>query len=293
MKGIFIFLYLFWSFNLFAQQVSDTAFVFPIQNPKYGPGKGSIIMVDAAHYNFHTLEGRYAPFGKVLQNDGYRLTSNTSPFTEKTLLECRILVIANALDSSNTGQWRLPNPSAFSPVEIVAVHEWVKSGGRLLLIADHMPFAGAAHSLGSAFGFEFVNCFAMDNRNRSLERFFKGNQTLFQNEITQGLDTVVSFTGSAFWIPKAAKPILKLKNYTLLSPDEAWQFEENTPALSGEGFCQGAYMDYGKGKIVVMGEAAMLTAQLVGQSRSPVGLNTLEASQNGQLLRNIIHWLDH
>jgi len=293
MKANLLFWVSFCCAKLFAQQVADTAFVFPIQHPKYESGKGSLVMIDAAHHNFHTLVGRYAPFGKVLQNDGYRLTSNAIPFAIKSLLECRILVISNPLDSSNTaGRWRLPNPSAFSAAEISAVHDWVKSGGRLLLIADHMPFAGAAQSLAAAFGFEFLNCFAMDNRSRSLERFYKGNQTLIENEITQGLDTVVSFTGSAFRIPKAAKPILNLKNYTLLSPDVAWQFEENTPSLSGDGFCQGAYMNYGKGKIVVMGEAAMFTAQLAGPNRAPTGINHPEARQNGQLLLNIIHWLD-
>ena len=293
MKANLLFLVSFCCAKLFAQQVSDTAFVFPIQHPKYELGKGSLVMIDAAHNNFHTLAGRYAPFGKVLQNDGYRLISRDSRFVETDFQTGRILVISNALDSVNTGgRWRLPNPSAFSAAEISAVHDWVKSGGRLLLIADHMPFAGAAQSLAAAFGFELLNCFAMDNRSRSLERFYKGNQTLLENEITQGLDTVVSFTGSAFRIPKAAKPILNLKNYTLLLPDVAWQFEENTPSLSGDGFCQGANMNFGKGKIVVMGEAAMFTAQLAGPNRAPTGINHPEARQNGQLLLNIIHWLD-
>lgn len=278
--------------QLLAQQVPDTAFVFPIPNPRYEKGKGSVVFLDAAHNNFHTLAGRYAPFGKLLQNDGYQMVSNPSPFSKEVLQACKILVISNPLDSSNLGHWQLPTPSAFSPTEINTVHEWVKAGGRLLLIADHMPFAGAAHSLGSAFGFEFLNCFAMDNRSRQFERFYKGNQTLIQNGITQGLDTIITFTGSAFWAPKAAKPILKLKNYTLLSPQVAWQFEENTPALSGDGFCQGAYMEYGKGKIVVMGEAAMFSAQLAGPNRAPTGMNVPEARQNGQLLRNIMHWLD-
>jgi hypothetical protein len=82
----------------------------------------------------------------------------------------------------------------------------VKNGGRLLLIADHMPFAGAAHDLAQSFGFEFFNCFAMDNRRRNFERFYKGNESLAENEITQGVDTVVTFTGSAFKIPKGATP---------------------------------------------------------------------------------------
>ncbi|MFN0214124.1 MAG: hypothetical protein ACKVT2_07695 [Saprospiraceae bacterium] len=292
MKTIFLFLGVVCSMELFAQQVSDTAFVATIQNPKYEPGKGSAIMIDAAHHNFHTLNGRYRPFGKVLQNDGYQLLSNEIPLSQKLLQSCRIYVISNPLDSSNLNGWQLPTPSAFTTTEITALNEWVRSGGRLLLIADHMPFAGAAQALAKSFGFEFSNCFAMDNRRRSLERFYRSNQTLADNEITRGVDTVITFTGSAFRIPKGATPILALKNYSILSPQVAWQFEENTPTIASEGLYQGAYLEYGEGKIVVMGEAAMFTAQLTGPNRVPVGLNRPEARQNAQLLLNIIHWLD-
>ena len=278
--------------GMHGQQVADTAYNFAIANPRYEVGKGSVITVDAAHNNFHTLDNRYGPFGKVLEGDGFRLTSNSKPVTQEVLRDCRIFVISNPLDSSNLSEWRLPNPSAFSQTEIAAINQWVKNGGRLLLIADHMPFAGAAQALAQSFGFEFFNCFAMDNRRRSLERFYRGNQSLLDNEITRGVDTVVTFTGSAFKIPKAAMPILALKNYTLSMPVVAWQFEENTPALPGDGFYQGAYMEYGKGKIVVMGEAAMFTAQLAGPNRNPVGFNRPEARQSNQLLLNIIHWLD-
>lgn len=277
---------------LLAQQVPDTAYHFNISQPRYETGKGSVVAVDAAHNNFHTLDDRYGPFGRLLESDGYRPVSNSDPFTAKSLGNIKILVVSNPLDSSNTGAWQLPTPSAFSAAEISAVNAWVKGGGRLLLIADHMPFAGAAQALAQSFGFEYANCFAVDNRRRNLERFYRGNQSLADNEITKGIDTVITFTGSAFKIPKGAVPILALKNYTLLLPQVAWQFEENTPSLSGEGYYQGAYMNYGKGKIAVMGEAAMFSAQLAGPNRNPVGLNRPEARQNNQFLLNLVHWLD-
>lgn len=167
-----------------------------------------------------------------------------------------------------------------------------KDGGRLLLIADHMPFAGAAEMLGRSFGIEFLNCFANDNRQRRTERFYKGNGTLLPHSITQGIDTVVAFTGSAFRIPAGATPLLALKNYTLILPVVAWEFEENSPHLSGDGYYLGACLSYGKGRVVVMGEAAMFSAQLSGPNRNKVGMNTPEAGQNAQFLLNILHWLD-
>ncbi len=295
MKHIYYFvtwLLLLSALPLAAQQVPDTAYRFAISQPKYETGRGSVIAVDAAHNNFHTLDDRYGPFGRLLGNDGYRLVSNADPFTAKPLGNIKILVISNPLDSSNTGAWQLPTPSAFSAAEILAVNAWVKGGGRLLLIADHMPFAGAAQALAHSFGFEYANCFAFDNRRRNLERFYRGNGSLADNEVTRGVDTVITFTGSAFKIPGGATPILALKNYTLLMPETAWQFEENTPSTPGEGFYQGAYMNYGKGKIAVMGEAAMFSAQLAGPNRNPVGFNRPEARQNNRLLLNLIHWLD-
>lgn len=108
------------------QQIADTAFTYTPLNPKYATGKGSLVWIDEAHVNFHTLGGRYAPFGKVLQQDGYRVGSNTQTFDLERLQSCRILVISNALDSSNAGNWNLPNPSAFSVDEIKAVNQWVK-----------------------------------------------------------------------------------------------------------------------------------------------------------------------
>jgi hypothetical protein len=53
---------------------------------------------------------------------------------------------------------------------------------------------------------------------------------------------------------------------------------------------QGAYMNYGKGRIVVFGEAAMFTAQLQGKNK--IGMNEKSASQNAQFLLNTLHWLD-
>ena len=284
---------LLWGGMLSAQQVPDTAWHFAANtSPRYAAGKGSTVLLDAAHHNFHTLQNRYLPFGKVLAADGYQMKSNDAPVTAAALQACKVFVVSNPLDSSNVGNWQLPNPSAFSAAEIQAIRDWVQGGGRLLLIADHMPFAGAAQALGQAFGFEYQNCFAFDNRQRNTERFLRSNQSLADNALTRGVDTVVTFTGSAFKIPPGATPILALKNYTLTLPRVAWQFEEDTPTLPSEGYFQGAYMAYGKGRIVVMGEAAMFTAQLAGPNRNPVGMNQPEARQNNRLLLNIIHWLD-
>ena len=51
-------------------------------------------------------------------------------------------------------------------------------------------------------------------------------------------------------------------------------------------------MEYGRGKIVVFGEAALFSAQLQGAEKRKMGMNNPQALQNPQFLLNIIHWLD-
>jgi hypothetical protein len=42
-------------------------------SPQFAPGTGPRVLVDAAHGNFHTIDGRFAAFGELLRADGYRV----------------------------------------------------------------------------------------------------------------------------------------------------------------------------------------------------------------------------
>ena len=193
----------------------------------------------------------------------------------------------------------IPGLAAFSAKEITVIKQWVEDGGSLLLIADHMPFAGAASDLGKAFGFEFLNGFAFTRKGVwPPSIFIREDKTLQESPIPQvtpdhkKIDTVATFTGSAFKSPESAIPVLSfLKEYWVVQPDTAWQFNSNTKKQSLEGFQQGAIMSYGKGKVAVFGEAAMFTAQIVN-GQMPVGFNSPDAQQNVQFILNLVHWMD-
>jgi hypothetical protein len=299
--------------HLHAQQIPDKSFDPPVNDPAYSRNKGPVVLVDEAHHNFHTVEGRYYVFAKTLQKDGYQVKSGNEPFTGSLLKDVNILVIANALnavnDNSNDGvnHWTLPTPSAFTTGEIQAVTEWVKAGGSLLLIADHMPFPGAAFDLANAFGFTLYNGYATDTTSSRFPRqvsgtiaFSKEQHSLSVHPVTSGrnrkeqVDEVLTFTGEAFQIPGQAVSLLMLDDrYQVLLPDTAWVFEEDVKRIPAGGLSQGAVLDYGKGRVAVSGEAAMFSGQLVGQQQRPMGLNAPEAKQNIQFLLNLIHWLDH
>lgn len=284
---------------LCAQQVEDTTYSPSIRSPRYEYGTGPVIMIDAAHFNFHTKEGRFKPFATLLERDGYQVKSLHSKISAAALQECSILVLSNALSELNSQRWYRPVLSAFTPEEIRVIKDWVASGGSLFLIADHMPFAGAASDLASVFGFRFTDGFAMLPGSNTPAFFSYDDQSLHHTLVTPGhpsfeaVDSIVTFTGQAFEIPGDATPVLTFgEGWVNLLPDTAWVFDETTKTESIGGWSQGAYKVTGKGKIYVSGEAAMFSAQLAGPNQIKMGMNAPYASHNYQLLLNIIHWLD-
>jgi len=283
-----------------AQQVADSAFAIKNAEPTY-TCTHPVVLLDEAHANFHMLDGRYLVFGKVLRQDGYDVRPSRAPFSAAALKGASVLTIANALHPSNAGgaNWKLPTPSAFTAAEIAAVRAWVQGGGSLLLIADHMPFPGAAGELAAAFGIHMLNGFAFDSsRTVSIFTYTRTSGRLATHPITEGrsarerIDSVVAFTGQAFRVDAPGSPLMTLAPGTIvLEPSVAWQFDDKTPTEPGVGLLQGAAVRYGKGRVAVFGEAAMFSAQLSGRDRSPMGMNDPKAPQNAQFLLNVLHWL--
>ena len=282
-----------------SQQVQDTTYKPFIAHPAYPPGKGPVICIDEGHNNYHTRGDRYLPFAMLLERDGYITEGYTGQFNTEKLKKCRILVISNALHESNITRWHKPVLSAFTPGETEAVRQWVETGGSLFLIADHMPMGGAAAEMAAAFGFGFTDGFAADTAQPGPALFCRANGSLADNTLTKGrrseerIDSIWSFTGQAFTIPDKASSVLTFsdKNLLLLS-DTAWVFNERTVYKPISGWSQLAYSEYGKGRVVMSGEAAMFSAQLVGPQQYRVGMNSPYAAHNFRLLLNIIHWLD-
>ncbi len=284
---------------MYSQQIADDSYKPTIPNPEYQSGKGPVVFIDEGHHNFHTKNGRYKGFSNVLESDGYTVKEYKGLFEKEKLTPGKILVISNALHKTNIENWYVPVSSAFTKSEIEEVKQWVQEGGSLFLIADHMPMAGAAEELAAAFNFKFTNGFAMDTLVKGPAYFSLKTGTLIESPITKGrnknesVSKVATFTGQAIKIPAKAKPILVFdQRYVNRLPDTAWVFDKKTTTYNLKGWSQGAYTKFGKGRIVVSGEAAMFTTQLAGPNKRKVGMNTDEAKENYKLLLNIIHWLD-
>ncbi len=288
--------------SAFGEQMADLEYRPLVVAPAYEPGRGPSVAIDEAHHNFHTAEGQYKPFAELVRRDGYRVRSLTNSATAASLENLRVLVIANPLHERNVTNWTLPTPSAFTRDEISAIHQWVERGGSLFLILDHMPFPGAGGDVANAFGIQFSNGFAVSKTTGEPSTFIfrPGSGGLVQSAVTQGrtlqeqITQVATFVGSAFTVPTNATPILVFSDeYECLLPTEAWQFTAATPRTALNGWCQGAIMKVGRGRLAVFGEAGMFSAQVQvsGSARRKMGMNAPEAVQNQQFLLNVMHWL--
>jgi hypothetical protein len=285
--------------SVHAQPTPDTEFKPPVENPAYPKGNGPVVMIDEAHFNWHTATGRYLPFAELLRRDGYVVRSSKSTFAREALKQGNILVISNALNERNNGNWVPPYPSPFTDEEITAVHDWVKEGGALLFIADHLPWPAAANKFASAFGVHYSPGHALDEKTQAEPMIFKrSDKTLTDHPITMGrtvrerVDSVATFTGSAFRVDKGVEPLLIFgPGIVSFTPTNFWMFKADTPRTPVTGWYQGAALRVGKGRAAFFGEAAMFSAQVEGPKREPFGMNTPEARQNPQFILNLLHWL--
>lgn len=284
------------AFGSSAQQIPDSSFQYMPKQPAYKKGQGPIVYVDEAHNNFHSLGTRYYTFGEVVKNDGYRAEPFPEKFSHESLKSCRILVIANAMP--DTLAWVLPTMPAFTEDEANALKSWVEDGGALLLIADHMPCPGAASPIGKAFGINMYNGYALYDK-EGRETFTRASGSLKENILTNGrnrherIDSITIFAGHAFLPLRPVTKIIELtSDHTVYFPNPPGNFQDDTPFIDAAGLMHSVYFSQGKGRVVIVGEAAMFSAQLAGPEKFRMGMNEPAAKYNPQLLLNIIHYLD-
>jgi hypothetical protein len=290
-----------------AEPRPDAGFRPTVDDPGFRQDTGPLVCVDEGHHNFHRLDGLFGPFGALLAADGYRVRSTTGSFAGGPARECRVLVVANAQPGDQPwDHYEYPTPPAFAREEITGLLDWVHRGGRLLLIADHMPFPGAAADLASAFGCTFNDGFAVapftteaEGRAAFLEPtiFSVENGLLGTHPITAGpapyaaVPRVATFAGQAFRCgPDAAALLVLPRGFVSLMPRTAWQFTLETLQVPVGGWLQGAVLERGRGRIAIFGEGGMFTAQVTDDGRL-MGMNAPGAEHNARFVRNVVRWL--
>lgn len=301
----------------------DDRFDVAVARPAYTADHPRVLF-DEAHRNFHTPATRYRPFADLIRNDGYRIDSNARPFSAAALAAHDILIIVNAMGAEGPEAYAA---SAFTEEECRAVAEWVRGGGALLLVADHAPFGVAAEPLARAFGVEMSKGVTADpghadpeSGNRTILLFDRESGGLGDHPILEGREAservgrVMTFSGQSLRGPQGSSALLVLGERAVDRPSvnpaeiraavaaaqEQARREGRPPpgavalrspgaGIPAAGRAQGIALRFGRGRVVVLGEAAMLSAQRM-TTGAPIGMNR-PGLDNRQFALNVMHWL--
>ena len=305
-----------------AQMIPDAKADTTVPNPAYKTVHPELA-IDQAHGNIHTKDGLFKPFAQLAGNDGYHVVANVNSFTKDSLKGIDVLVISNPLgDLSNDNNNSTP---AFTQAECDAVFDWVQHGGSLFLIADHAPIGDAAQPLAQRFGTTLGNNFVFDTNPDNFTSedvtelvFSERNQLLGQHPIRHGrneserLHRLVAFTGESVSIPKGATALLMLSPTAgevstgsdlrpMFDKDAAKAKASREAALKrapAGAQAMAIAFPVGQGRVVISGEAGMMTAQVFEEkqkdgSEKISGAMGWDVSGNDdrQYVLNILHWL--
>jgi hypothetical protein len=189
----------------------------------------------------------------------------------------------------------------------------------LLLIADHAPCGNAADSLARRFGITMGKGWVFDRESiggiTTQLDFSRQNGLLGKHSIiagrnaTERVTMVRAFTGQSLTVPNGATILMKLSTTARDAATPADMDAEDTAirntdsakqvygsrSTSAAGRAQGLAMQFGKGRLVVLGEAALLSAQVIRNAGPPshdmkIGMNT-SGNDDRQFSLNIFHWL--
>jgi hypothetical protein len=140
--------------------------------------------------------------------------------------------------------------------------------------------------------------FTIDNQNYDKESgnpgfivYTRESGRLADHGITRGrneserVNKIIAFTGQSLKGPADSVAFMKLADSAVDAMPGV-----NANPTSAAGRAQGIVLNFGKGRVVVLGEAAMLSAQISGPNGMRFGMNR-PGIDNRQLALNIMHWL--
>lgn len=273
----------------------DREFDTSVDTPAY-TSEGPVVLIDEAHRNIHTARGTYAPFAALIRKDGYRVRRGTELISQAALHDVDIVIIANALGTNE----RNDDP-ALSDEECDRLVAWVRGGGGLLLLTDHYPTGSAVSNLAARLGVSMSGGVTEDST--SYDMRFDPSHIIYRrfpaHPITRGLQGVITFTGQSLSVPAGATALLLLGTDAVDRPaaprverdgNDVRVHVEYGPGVSAAGRAQAVAFELGRGRVVVLAEAAMVSAQLSRYDGSPFGMN-IDGYDNRQFVLNVMHWL--
>ncbi len=289
-----------------SQQSADHDFNTKVTKPMFTT-RHPILMFDLGHHNTHTTRQRYDALATMAKNDGFNVIQDVGVFAPADLKDVGILLIANPLGTDDMKSPSVVN-SAFTNEECDAVYNYVVAGGSLLFICEHAPMSFAGRAMAARFGIKFGNGYLVDpaiadtSFGASTLVFSRASGTLGDHvtlrgrEPAEAINRIRTYTGQSLVGPPGSIPLLKVtasaQDITLGREGVKGAVPANMKQ-SAAGHSQGLAFTLGKGRVVILGETTMFSAQLVteaGGIKRKVGMNS-PGFQNRQFALNILHWL--
>jgi len=241
--------------------------------------KQSTILFDLAHQEMlNPSDEDFSEFFDLLLRIGVKVVKNDTKEIVKDVLEgVDILVIGNPIEKY------------FSNVEVKNIVAYVMEGGGLLCLsnfgADFLQKTNLNDLIGTHFGIFFEkNLIKEDNPiNHNPSSILTINK-FRDHEITNQLREIVVGGACSFLINRYAKPLIETNDHGVWSEEynsitDQWVMEEYQ---KDEKKIIAAYREYGRGKVVAIGDVDMFT------NDSNIGINKLD---NRQFIANIFKWL--
>ncbi|MDH4019076.1 MAG: hypothetical protein OEU84_05695 [Xanthomonadales bacterium] len=279
---------------------NDAKFDTSVDNPVYESTKGPVILLDAAHHNFHVTEGFIDPFAELAASDGYQTIVGTSRFTPEYLDSFNIVMVITALPFEFTSKTEVTTEITFTDSEIESLYHWVSNGGSLLVFSEHAPFDQAINPLLNRFGIESSIGTIADpvHYDKELERdgwlvFSRENELLHADhpvvngrDSSEAVSSVVAFGGSALTGDGYV-------NLFRLSDTAENRRHPTGVGPVGMGDSQALAGEVGEGRVLAFGDSNGFTAMNFEQedgSAKSLGMNTAHHDWK-QMVLNSLHWL--
>lgn len=283
------------------QMLNDSPFDASVAHPKYSKGKGPKVLFDRGHYNFIVDMGLAKPLIDVATADGYQVSVDSMKFTKAYLSKYKILVIFPAMPFTFGSKNQVTDEITFTPDELSALQEWVSNGGSLLMFDEHAPIDKSVTPLFNKFGIQLSIGIVSDSLNyetkiemsskETMLKFTRSNGLLNSDHpITQGeqageqINNIMSYgggglTGKSYTTLFKLSPSATIKKYSGSAP-------------SGTAESQGLAGNYGKGRVVALGDCNGFTAMYVmmKSKKFSAGMQVAEYDWK-QFALNTFHWL--
>lgn len=264
------------------------------------------VLIDAAHWNDGTGTGRLRAFAGLVEADGYTRLRDGNATRAEVLVDARIAVVANPLGvlgvlrraAATAGLDGLAffDDDGLITQEIETTLQWVENGGSLLLAADEAPIARGSTGLAARLGVGMRQRLVVDvghSEGAPANLVFSRENGLFgTHPIVDGfadappVNRVVTFRGQALAPPPGAAVLLRL------GPSASEVAHAGDPPTTGQpvgGLAQAIAFERGRGRVVVIGDTHLLTADAVA-GRPPTGLGWA-GTNNERFVRYVMRWL--